>query len=114
MPLGVAMTAHIIGNGDTITISATPPTKREDGTPLGTIDHYTRYLSYNNETPIALAVDVVDGAVNETIDVDTLGAGTFIYWLTVTETNGLESGQSGHLVWTVLDEGTNVTLTFTR
>jgi len=72
-------------------VSWTPPTEREDGTALETIDHYTIYYGTSSSN---LDQSVrVDGA-STSHQVEGLGNGTWYFAVTATSSDGLQSAKS--------------------
>jgi hypothetical protein len=72
-------------------VSWTPPTEREDGTPLDAIGHFTIYYG-TSSTSLSQSVRV-DGSVTSH-QLDDLAAGTWYFAVTATDTAGLESAKS--------------------
>ncbi|HKK22286.1 MAG TPA: putative Ig domain-containing protein, partial [Pseudohaliea sp.] len=72
-------------------VSWTPPTEREDGSALETIDHYTVY--YGQDSANLDTVVTVDGSLTSH-QLDDLGEGTWYFAVTATCAGGLESAKS--------------------
>jgi hypothetical protein len=98
------MSIHRQGNGEIRIISAIAPTERSDGTPLSNaeISHYDWYIQYEGGTPLVQATQLVDGKFTDSVDVDTVGAGTYSIWYRTVDTEGRESIDSDILSLEIL------------
>ena len=76
----------------------TPPTEREDGSPIGTISSYRIYYS-RNAAQLDQSVNVSAGVTS--YQIDNLEQGTWYFAITVTSSDGLESAKSATVSKTI-------------